>query len=318
MLFKTLALGLSMMTGFLPAAGGDPVGEPMESERGCHRTASGYTCFYGPFQVGPEGKEVLKLVQAPNRAGYITDARATLVNRDNDQVPPHMVHLHHAVWVNPIEEDLTCAMSPGERFFGSGKERTPMRLPDGYGYLWRNQASSEWPYGGRKGWGLTAHLDGMHDMTHGGIFIRLRMGFTPESQQTLERIRPVWLDVNGSCSIDPTFDVPRGSGEDNRFRISATRAMPRAGRFIGMSGHLHDGGRRLILRNNTTGEGVFTARARYDDPDHPWFLTRMTSFYDIEGPEVAAGDELELTAVYDSSRRWEDAMGIMLGALVEQ
>ncbi len=318
-LFKMLALGLTTMGGLIPASSADVAGQPVQASEGCHATPSGYTCFYGPFRVGPEGKRILDLVAAPDEAGYVTEARATVVDRNNDAVSPHMVHLHHAVWVNPVADDLTCAASPGERFFASGKERTPMDLPDGYGYRWTNEASSQWPYSGRKGWGLVAHLDGMHDMTHGGIYIRLRMGFTPESEGVLDEIRPVWIDVNGSCAQNPVFDVPK---DDERFRIGDVLEMPETGRFIGMGGHLHDGGLRLRLRNATTQSHVFTSRAVYDDPNYRWFLTEMTSFYrddpSDETLQVDEGDLLRLTAVYDASRRREDAMGIMMGTLVPE
>lgn len=42
----------------------------------------------------------------------------------------------------------------------------------------------------------------------------------------------------------------------------------------------------------------------------------MTSYSQTPGIEVAAGNELRLTAVYDHSQNWTDVMGIMIGALV--
>lgn len=285
------------------------------AERGCRETAGGYTCFYGPYEVGPDGKEILKIVPAPDEEGYICFARATLVDRANEPLSRHMVHLHHAVWVNPVAEDLTCSSPFGERFFASGKERTAMDLPAGYGYHWSNEANPNSPYYGAKGWGMTAHLDGMHGMTHKGVFLRLRMKFTPASEGDLVPTRALWIDVNGSCTLNPTFDVVKGSGSDGRYKKSATLDMPVSGNVIGMAGHLHDGGLRLTLRNQTAREKVFTSRARYED-SRRWFLTGMTSFYGTPGKTLSAGDDLKLTAVYDSSRNWDDVMGIMMGALV--
>lgn len=319
MLFKTLALGLTVTASLVPAASGSPSGEPGKSQAGCHETARGYTCFYGPYYVGAEGLEVgPALVQTPNEAGYITSARAAVVDKGNERMSPHEIHLHHAVWVNPVEDDATCGSLPGDRFFASGKERTKMNLPDGYGYHWTNEASSSWPYNGQKGWGMVAHLDSMHGTEHEDVYIRLRMGFTPDSEAAgMDAIRPVWIDVNGSCTVNPIFDVQK-MGTDSRFRKSDTLDMPLGGRFIGMAGHLHDGGLRLKLSNETTGQEIFTSRALYEDPFFKWFLTDMTSFYDDPGIAVDEGDEVKITAVYDSSRRREDAMGIMMGALVEE
>ncbi len=304
-----------VLTGVLVAPGA-PATASERIARGCHETAGGYTCFYGPYEVGPAGNEIAKLVSAPDEAGYITFARTTLVNRRNEPLSRHMVHLHHAVWVNPVAEDLTCSNPFGERFFASGKERTPMDLPAGHGYFWSNEAApNAWPYFGAKGWGMTAHLDGMHGMTHDGVFIRLRMRFVPASEEQLIPTRALWLDVNGSCTTNPTFDVVKGSGTDGRYKKNATMDMPVSGELIGMAGHLHDGGLRLTLRNQTTQEKVFTSRALYED-SRRWFLTGMTSFYEVPGRTLTAGDDLELTAVYDSTHNWNDVMGIMLGALV--
>ena len=283
-------------------------------ERGCHETPLGYTCFYGPFEVGPSGWEKTKMVPAPNEAGYITYARGTLVDRHNEPLSRHMVHLHHAVWLNPVANDLTWPEIP-ERFFATGKERTAMDLPAGYGYYWSNGTNPGWPYYGKRGWGMTAHLMGMHGMTHKGVFIRLRLGFEGSSA-ALTPTRALWLDVNGSQTFDPTFDVAKGSGDNGRFKISDTLDAPVSGELIGAAGHLHDGGIRLTLRNATQNEHIFTSRALYED-DQRWFLTGMESWYDEQGVSIVEGDDLEVTAVYDDTHNWDDAMGIMLGAFVE-
>lgn len=284
-----------------------------EVAAGCHETTAGYTCFYGPYDVGPEGLEVTRRAVAPDEAGYITDARATLVGDDGDPVSIHKVHLHHGVWVNPEAEDITCPASPGDRFFATGKERTAMDLPAGHGYYWANQGVAGFPWYGVPQWGMTAHLDGMHGAGQDNVYVRLKLGFTTED---LIPITPVWVDVKGSCTQDVTFDVPKSTDGKNRFRISAPLDMPASGDFIGMGGHLHDGGVRLKLKNHTTDERMFVSEAVYNKHD-PWFLQKMTSFYGLPGKSVAQGDDLELTAVYNSTRKWNDAMGIMMLALVE-
>jgi hypothetical protein len=91
--------------------------------------------------------------------------------------------------------------------------------------------------------------------------------------------------------------------------------MPLGGEFVALGGHLHDGGKKLVLARAATGEEVFTSRARYDLGRRPWFLTRMTSFSGTPGKPVSAGESLVLTAVYSAKRRWEDVMGIMVGML---
>lgn len=277
-----------------------------EVDYGCDKTQKGYTCFYGPFDVGPEGLRMnQEVVGAPDAEGFITNMRATLVASDGDQVSPHKVHLHHAVWVNTTEDDLTCPSSPGDRFFATGKERTPMNLPAGYGYHWSNDVNY---------WGMAAHLDGMHGDGANNVYIKLKMGFTTDPSTT--PITPVWIDTKGSCTNNVTFDVPKSTDGKDRFRISAPLEMPASGDFIGMGGHLHDGGIRLKLNNRSTHERMFVSEAVYGKHD-PWYLKRMTSFYGLPGKSVTEGDNLELTGVYDSTRRWRNAMAIMQLALVK-
>ena len=302
MFLKSLLATTALAAGLATA----PSSAAPQVNYGCDKTQTGYTCFYGPYDVGPEGLEMnQEIVAALPDEGYITDARASLVGKDGDQVSMHKVHLHHAVWVNTTENDLTCPPSPGDRWFATGKERTRMNLPDGYGYHWSNDVNY---------WGMVAHLDAMHGDGQNNVFIKLKMAFTTDP--TITPITPVWIDVNGSCTNDVTFNVPKSTDEKDRFRISAPLEMPASGEFIGMGGHLHDGGVRLKLKNNSTNERMFVSEAIYDKHDR-WFLKKMTSFYGVPGKSVAEGDDLELTAVYNSTRRWKDAMGIMMLALVE-
>lgn len=91
--------------------------------------------------------------------------------------------------------------------------------------------------------------------------------------------------------------------------------MPVGGEFVAIGGHLHDGGKKLVLTREATGAEVFTSRALYERRRVPWYLTGMTSFAGVPGKPVAAGETLRLTAVYSTSRRWDDVMGIMVAML---
>jgi hypothetical protein len=271
---------------------------------GCHATQTGYTCFYGPIVVPRGGSiEDVGLVVGPPQAGFVTSARATLVRADGTAVPHHAVHLHHAVWADIDQEDLTCPGWP-DRFFATGKERTKIELPVGYGY-WMNGGSL----------GLGYHLDSMHGRHE--VYLKLKLGYTEDTEgSTLTPIRPVWLDVD-NCS-DSEFNVPRNL-DPGRHKEVWDYAMPVGGRFVALAGHLHDGGLKLRLRNVTTNTSMFTSRAVYE---YRWNLTAMTTYSDAAGIPVAAGDVLELTAVYNDTRdgpgtlAWPDVMGIMVGAFV--
>lgn len=316
---RRATIGLVVLFALLPApAPAGPEASPI-SPSWCERTTKGYRCTYGPVEVS-EGNSVriLSGMAAPSEAGYITRARATLVTAEREPIPHHMVHLHHAVWLNPNKRDMTCdsfdSFIPNyDRFFATGKERTPFELPPGYGYYWSNEVpqphtqSAPW-------WGINAHLDGMHGSSE--IYIELDMTFVPEAlaPQGMVDVRPVWLDVE-NCSSDPVFDVRRRSGKNGRFVKHWRYEMPEGGRFVFLGGHLHDGGLKIRLTNTTLGSSIFTSRALYERRSDPWYLTRMTTTTTAEGLPIEPGDVVRLSAVYDSTHRWRDVMGIMVGAL---
>jgi hypothetical protein len=286
---------------------------------GCEASATGYTCLYGPIVVrkgepAMPGGYGLVSVPAPDEAGYITSLRATLIDEQGNKVPRHAVHLHHAAWVNPTSEDMTCTAPYAwpERFFASGKERTKIQLPAGYGYYWNNAPPLPlYSVLGDGPWFLNYHLDAMHGDGKYKVFLQLKFDFVPESAAgEITAIKPVWLDVE-NCE-DAEFDVPKDTSPGN-YERTWSYAMPHGGTFVAMAGHLHDGGIKLSLENTTTGESVFTSTPTYRKGT--WDLRTMSSFSDAAGPSIAAGDVLELTAVYDDDRKWLGVMGIMVGAL---
>lgn len=295
----------------------------------CERTAGGYgyRCLAGPVVVGGDSRvEFFSGIAAPSQPGYFTAARATLVDSSGEPVPHDQVHLHHAVWLNPYRRDMTCTsydagLPAYERFFASGGERTPVVLPEGYGYHWDPPLAPPIsdPLAGPVGDStpymvLVAMLDGLEGSPD--TFVELDLEFVPQGDAGgMVGIKPVWLDVR-NCSSHPVYTVEQGSGSNGLHAERWTYRMPATGRFVFLGGHLHGGGLELRLANRTTGQDLFTSLPTYGMPGQPWMLTGMSTWADPHGVGVSQGDILELTAVYDSSRRWEDVMGIMLGALV--
>jgi hypothetical protein len=283
----------------------------------CLESKRGYRCTIGPFDVDSgERLEIMTGVAAPSEAGYITSARPRLVDGSGRRVAHHKVHLHHAVWLNPYEDDLTCDtyddVLPGyERFFASGKELSDVALPKGYGYLWDPGISQPYTQSS-PWWAFVAHLDGMHGSSE--VYVELDLGFVPETKaRRMKRIRPVWLDVR-NCSSDPVYTVKKGSGRQGVHQEKWSYRMPTGGRFVFLGGHLHDGG--LKIRLSADKRHLFTSRALYRKRGDPWFLTGMTTDTWSPGLTVKRGTRLKLTSVYNSRRTWRDVMGIMLGALV--
>ncbi|MDQ4145710.1 MAG: hypothetical protein M3198_18585 [Actinomycetota bacterium] len=314
---RTAVAAAVMATALGPLAPSSATPPPGIVPSRCVERASGYRCTIGPFDIAAgEREEIMTGVAAPSRAGYITSATPRLLDGEGRRVAHHMVHLHHAAWLNPYEDDLTCDSYDGglpahERFFAAGKELTEVTLPKGYGYLWDPQISQ--PYTeSSPWWTFVAHLDGMHGSSE--VYVELDLGFVPKSRgDHIQRIRPVWLDVR-NCSSEPAYTVRKGSGRRGVHRESWSYRMPVGGRFVLLGGHLHDGGLKLSL--SAAGRHLFTSRAVYGKRSHPWFLTRMTSGTWSPGLRVKKDERVTLTSSYDSSRTRRGVMGIMLGALV--
>jgi hypothetical protein len=282
-------------------------------EAGCEPTDAGYRCLSGPIEiVGGEANQPEGLAESiPSipEAGYITSARAALVDEDGKRIDHHFAHLHHAVWLDASRRDYTCSYFP-TRFFATGKERTRMTVPDGYGYYWSNEGSTAFPGVGTD-WLLNYHIDGMHSGHDLTGYLRLNLTFVPAAEASLTPIVPLWLDVDGTCD-DSEFDILRGDGRRGVFRQDWEYWMPEAGRIIGLAGHLHDGGIKLRLRNQTADTHLFTSRALYGSRKEPEYLTGMTTWTGLPGHSVAANNVLQLRAVYDSTEDRLGAMGIMM------
>src|SRR6266511_4227062 len=89
------------------------------------------------------------------------------------------VMLHHAVWSSSARSDVTCPNWP-ERFFASGNERTPIVLPQGYGY---KVASGD-------SWSMLVDLMNMSADPQ-TVYIDVTYGFGAASDQA---VTPIWLN----------------------------------------------------------------------------------------------------------------------------
>lgn len=270
----------------------------------CDKSDRGYRCFYGPVTVTKGSTQINFVdVAAPPEAGWITAAKARVVDEDRKKIPEHAVHLHHSGWLDPTREKLFCGGGPPGRIFGTGKEDLRMVLPPGYGYRWDNQPpeGETSPY-----WTMYAELDGMHQGSF-AAYIRLDLRMTSEDMTDV--VMP-WIAGTG-CHQGSEFDVEQGSGINGRFKIERHFKMPLAGRFVWMGAHLHDGAIKMRLYNVTAGTPIYTSRALYEDPSRRWWLTGTTTLRSAEGRPVAEGDTIRVSATYDSSRSREDVMAIM-------
>ena len=293
-------LALALLSG-LPASTSAADAAPTSS---CVKTAEGYRCLYGPVDV-EEGENIVNAtVPAPPKKGWITYARATLVDGSGRRIENHAVHLHHASWREPLKRQVICSYP--ELIYISGKERTRMQYPAGYGYLWDGDPET--------GWRLNSMLHGMHPGATTKAFIRLNYHFTPFEDADLVPVRNNWLPATG-CGNGDEWTVTKGSGSGGFHRQKTDPIpMPASGRFVWGTGHLHDGGIKLVFRNLTKGTVIFRSTAIY--ASGRWDLTGTTRWSSATGVHVDKGDQVQVRAVYDSTNTWTDVMGNLRASFV--
>jgi hypothetical protein len=267
-----------------------------------------------PISVAGYGvAQSYQLVPSPALDGYVTAMSADVVDGNGVSVPITNVMLHHVVFGKIGTPDATCSQFrdydgrvtpvPVERFYGAGEERATLDLPPGYGYP--NRASDRW--------GLVYMLMNHKPVTR-TVYVQYTVRYT--SGEALTPVRPYWLDVH-NCAADPIFDVPGTGKLFSTFSRSSTFTMPESGRIVGAGGHLHGGGLRLDLSDDTCGTRLFRSEPTWGLPlvkpvVHEPGPKHMTDVSTANGIPVSAGDRLRLTAVYDDSRPHTRVMGIML------
>ncbi|MBA3744177.1 hypothetical protein [Sporichthya sp.] len=263
----------------------------------------------GPFVLpsAPTGEmqvnRPLPNVPKPCEDCYITAIEPRLVTADGKRADMSTgVMMHHFVVAETAATDPTCGRNGigamGRRLFASGDERTPIRLPDGFGFRVR---PGPWA-------GLIELMN--HSETPQVVFFETVVHHVPASTPGMKAVTPVWLDVNNCMTSE--YAVPTGkSATAWSWRSSLT------GRVVAAGGHVHAGGMGMTLDNVTTKARICSSRAGYGSGALDGLVTSMsTCSWDSLGA-LRAGDKLTLTSMYDAPKAMGDVMGIMLIAVYE-
>jgi hypothetical protein len=218
------------------------------------------------------------------------------------------VMLHHFVLFNQDRTDATCGGTAlgqaGERFFASGNERTPMRLPPGYGY---HVAAAD-------RFNFLADLMNM-DEVQKTVYITVTYTYatTPKTAA-----RPVWLDIN-NCG-NSLFSIPAGWSTTHwDWKVTVP------GDVVAMAGHIHTEGHgvRIVARVVQTHETICTSTATYggtpeyyDMMDMP-YISSMSRCRADPLVTLTKGQTVRINAVYHSPEARDDVMGIMIAYIHE-
>ena len=270
---------------------------------------------YAPITVGPYGVvQGAEMVPSPPLDGYVVAISATVTDTNGVEEPISHIMLHHVVLSKIGTPDYTCKTftdydgntlpAYAQRFYAEGEERTSIVLPPGYGY----------PNRGADRWGMVYMLMN-HRATTESVYVQYTVRYV--TSETLTAVKPIWLDVR-NCESDPIFSVPGDGPMFSTYSQHADFKMPEGGRIVAGGAHLHGGGLKLVLTNQTCdGEKLFESDPTWGLPVikpilHENGPLHMTTFSTTGGIPVAAGDKLRLTATYDDSLPHVRVMGIMI------
>jgi hypothetical protein len=276
------------------------------------------TVRYGPFDLASESEQLAEIAARPGGGNVLRNGlEKPCVDCLLVSITPDLVDaegrslnladgamLHHAVFFDTSQDDVTCPRTDGvgflgRRIFASGNERSGGTFPEGFGLP--VQPTSNW-------------LGVFHIMNHTetprAVWVALTVRYRPVGDGTLP-LTPVWLDMD-NCG-DSQFTVPAGRSEtDWRWNSTVT------GRVITGGGHLHDGGVSITYANGTTGELLCRSVASYGtDPAYAGSIESMTGCGHDRLGTVRAGEDLVLRTVYDTPRSLDDVMGIVVSYVHE-
>ena len=183
----------------------------------------------------------------------------------------------------------------GERFFGSGNERTAIEFPAGYGYRVRYYDS----------WNLLVDL--MNHATTSSKTVYVQVTFTTRpSWESVQRVRPVWLDID-QCG-DSEYSIPAGFSDTHRdWKVNVP------GKVVAMFGHVHGHGIAVEATNESRGGASICRSVATLDPMDVHSVLAMSTCTGDPLAEVRSGDIVRLHSEYQSSHAADDVMGIMLG-----
>jgi hypothetical protein len=265
------------------------------------------TMVYGPIPLAPGHLTAF----VPNVPKPCSNCNVTGVKLDlaySDGASANLdtgVMLHHVLLWQYGMKDSTCGSDTpvgmaGQRFFAAGNERTSGALPPGYAYFLGSNA-------------MNAYFDLVNHSTEMKmVSFRAKVTYLPGSTKGIKKVTPVWLDQN-NCSLTSTYKAPAGpSNQVAKWKSTINGTVVAAG------GHVHDGGIKTVMFNETTGDHICTSWAGYGkDPAFKGSVDSMSVCIGENLGSIREGEDLAIDTYYNLEEPKDDVMGIMLAYVHE-
>jgi hypothetical protein len=263
---------------------------------------------YGPYTIpggtmatpGMVHNKLSFVVQRPCVDCYITSFTPDLVYADGTRANLDTgAMLHHAVFASQFRSDATCGGTllglAGERFFGSGNERTAISFPAGYGYRVR------W----YDAWTLLVDL-----MNHAAeaktVYVQVTYTYRP-AWESVKPLKPVWLDID-QCG-DSEYSIPMGYSDTHwDWKVNVP------GSVVAAFGHQHGHGVSIYATKGESKDHKAGVICRSDatlDPSDVHSVLSMSTCTGDPLARLSSGNLVRLHSIYNSTHAADDVMGIM-------
>lgn len=228
--------------------------------------------------------------------GWLLAYRPRLVDATGAAVPGTV--LHHVAFWNENRPDFLCP-NKEEHIFGAGSEMTNWMTVPGFGYPVQKGDRIR----------IETMMHNPTETVYDRVYLEIAIPYAEAGAgSTLKNVYPAWMDVQ-SCR-NSGYDLKPGMTTE-----TGTVKVKYDGALLGVGGHMHDYGRELVLENATRKETVARLEMKADDAGH-LLSVPVHTFFEQGGYQLAAGDELKISASYDNTTRKvlrDGAMGIVVG-----
>jgi hypothetical protein len=233
----------------------------------------------------------VQLIRVP-RSGWLQGYMVEIVDSSGHVLPREVIH-----HVEMIEFGRRELLGPQiQRMVSVGKETPRELLPEGIGYpVHRGQPL-----------GVNAMLHNPTGTAYRGVYARVTIPYAPEGGETRPLdVYSITTDVTGAVGSSSMYDVPPGRSSRSR-----EFTVPLSGRLLGVGGHLHDYGARLLLVNVSTGDTVYNGVPTVDSTGAILSMP-IGNLWLHGGYRIRAGQRFRLTAFYNNTSGRTIPMGAM-------
>lgn len=232
-------------------------------------------------------------------SGYFHGFTVEMVTMDGDTVPSEL--LHHINIIAPEKRELFSNIM--QRIGAAGAETGPLQLPRIVGYPVQQGDSLI----------FSMMLHNPTQVAYDMIMLRVRMKYSkPNPIAPVIGVQPFYMDVMPPAGIH-AYDLPAGKSSKS---WEGSPAVP--GRVLGLGGHMHKYGTRLVLEDVTTGKTLWTAYPQIDTTGEVTAMPRKY-FFNTLGLQLVPTHVYRVTAEYDNPTGApipDGAMGTLGGLFV--